>query len=82
MSEKIEEPFSQGKNWHGLRRFRRHRLARVRQESYLIGWAVNLKRRAKLLSPERRTAEAAGNPAVNILSVAMKMIPSFPLSAS
>jgi transposase len=47
----IEELFGEGKDWHGLRRFRRRGLARVRQETYLIGWVLNLKRLAKHLGP-------------------------------
>ena len=47
----IEELFGEGKDWHGLRRFRRRGLHRVRQETYLIGWVLNLKRLAKLLAP-------------------------------
>ena len=47
----IEELFGEGKEWHGLRRFRRRGLARVRQETYLIGWVLNLKRLAKHLGP-------------------------------
>ncbi len=50
--KQIEELFGEGKDWHGLRRFRRRRLDRVRQETYLIGWVLNLKRLAKLLSPQ------------------------------
>jgi len=50
--KKIEELFGEGKDWHGLRRFRRRGLLKVRQESYLIGWVLNLKRLAKLLIPE------------------------------
>jgi transposase len=45
----IEELFGEAKDWHGLRRFRRRRLVRVRQETYLIGWVLNLKRLAKHL---------------------------------
>jgi hypothetical protein len=45
----IEELFGEGKDWHGLRRFRRRGLTRVRQETYLIGWVLNLKRLAKHL---------------------------------
>lgn len=47
----IEELFGEAKDWHGLRRFRRRRLVRVRQETYLIGWVLNLKRLAKHLHP-------------------------------
>ena len=50
--KKIEELFGEGKDWHGLRRFRRRGLLKVRQESFLIGWVLNLKRLAKLLIPE------------------------------
>lgn len=49
--KQIEELFGEGKDWHGLRRFRRRGLERVRQETYLIGWALNLKRLAKLMTP-------------------------------
>ena len=52
----IEELFGEGKDWHGLRRFRRRRLLRVRQETLLIGWVLNLKRLAKLLVPEAQPA--------------------------
>ena len=47
--KKIEELFGEGKEFHGLRRFRRRRLYRVREETWLIGWVLNLKRLAKLL---------------------------------
>jgi hypothetical protein len=47
----IEELFGEGKDWHGLRRFRRRGLHRVRQEAHLIGWVLNLKRLAKALTP-------------------------------
>jgi len=52
----IEELFGEGKDWHGLRRFRRRGLARVRQETYLIGWVLNLKRLAKHLGPALQPA--------------------------
>jgi Transposase DDE domain len=52
----IEELFGEGKDWRGLRRFRRCRLRRVRQETLLIGWVLNLKRLAKLLDPEAQPA--------------------------
>jgi len=54
--KKIEELFGEGKDWHGLRRFRRRGLQRVRQETYLIGWVLNLKRLAKLLAPQLQPA--------------------------
>jgi transposase len=49
--KKIEELFGEAKDWHGLRRFRRRRLFRVREESLLIGWVLNLKRLATVLVP-------------------------------
>ncbi len=54
--KKIEELFGEGKDWHGLRRFRRRGLHRVREEARLIGWVLNLKRLAKLLTPRVSTA--------------------------
>ena len=54
--KKIEELFGEGKDWHGLRRLRRRRLPRVREEAFLIGWVLNLKRLAKLLTPRISTA--------------------------
>src|SRR3989442_2652356 len=54
--KKIEGLFGEGKDWHGLRRFRRRQRLRVREEAVLIGWVVNLKRLAKLLKPRGRTA--------------------------
>ena len=52
----IEELFGEGKDWHGLRRFRRRGLRRVRQETYLIGWVLNLKRLARHLGPPLQPA--------------------------
>jgi transposase len=49
--KKIEELFGEAKDWHGLRRFRRRGLLRVREETLLIGWVLNLKRLATLLPP-------------------------------
>jgi transposase len=49
--KKIEELFGEAKDWHGLRRFRRRGRLRVHQEVVMIGWALNLKRLAKLLAP-------------------------------
>jgi transposase len=54
--KKIEELFGEAKDWHGLRRFRRRGLPRVRQETLLIGWVLNLKRLAKLLMPPVQAA--------------------------
>ena len=48
--KKIEEVFGEAMEFHGLRRFRRRRLYRVREETWLIGWVLNLKRLAKLLA--------------------------------
>ncbi len=48
--KKIEELFGEGKEFHGLRRFRRRQLYRVREETWLIGWVLNLKRLAKHLT--------------------------------
>jgi transposase len=49
--KKIEELFGEAKDWHGMRRFRRRRLLRVREEAWLIGWVLNLKRLAVALGP-------------------------------
>jgi transposase len=49
--KKIEELFGEGKDWHGLRRFRRRGLLKVREEALLIGWVLNLKRLAVALGP-------------------------------
>jgi Transposase DDE domain len=54
--KKIEELFGEGKEFHGLRRFRRRQLYRVREETWLIGWVLNLKRLAKLLVTQPATA--------------------------
>jgi len=43
----IKELFGEGKNWHGLRRFRRRGHRRAQQEALLIGWVFNLKRLAR-----------------------------------
>jgi transposase len=44
----LEELFGEGKDWHGLRRFRRRGHRRVQQETLLIGWVLNLKRLARV----------------------------------
>lgn len=46
--KKIEELWGEGKDWHGLRRFARRMLENVRQEAWMIGWLLNLKRLASL----------------------------------
>jgi hypothetical protein len=52
----IEELFGEGKDWHGLRRFRRRGRRRVQQEALLIGWVLNLKRLAKAQAPRVQPA--------------------------
>jgi hypothetical protein len=54
--KKIEELFGEAKDWHGMRRFRRRGLMRVREEALLIGWVLNLKRRAYALPPPEQPA--------------------------
>ena len=54
--KKIEELFGEAKDWHGLRRFRRRGLLKVREETLLIGWVLNLKRLASLLAPRMSPA--------------------------
>jgi transposase len=46
--KKIEELWGEGKECHGLRRFARRGLHRVRQEALMLGWLLNLKRIAAL----------------------------------
>ncbi|MDF0642522.1 MAG: transposase [Nitrospira sp.] len=47
--KKIEELWGEAKCWHGFRRFRRRGLLQVRDEAYLMGWLLHLKRLATLL---------------------------------
>ncbi|MCS6326739.1 MAG: IS5 family transposase [Nitrospira sp.] len=47
--KKIEELWGEAKCRHGFRRFRRRGLLQVRDEAYLMGWLLNLKRLAKRL---------------------------------
>jgi transposase len=47
--KKIEELWGEAKCWHGFRRFHRRGLVQVRDEAYLMGWLLNLKRLATLL---------------------------------
>ena len=54
--KKIEELFGEAKDWHGLRRFRRRGLLRVREEAFLVGWVLNLKRLASALGPKPQPA--------------------------
>jgi len=53
--KKIEELFGEAKEYHGLRRFRGRGLIKVREEAWLIGWVLNLKRMAKLNKPQSAT---------------------------
>lgn len=48
--KQIEELFGEGKDLHGLRRFRRRTLEKIREEAWLIGTVLNLKRLARCLS--------------------------------
>lgn len=47
--KKIEELWGEAKCWHGFRRFQRRGLVQVRDEAYLMGWLLNLKRLANIL---------------------------------
>ena len=47
--KKIEELWGEAKCWHGFRRFHRRGLLQVRDEAFLMGWLLNLKRLATLL---------------------------------
>jgi len=47
--KKIEELWGEAKCWHGFHRFRRRGLWQVRDEAYLMGWLLNLKRLSKLM---------------------------------
>lgn len=42
--KKIEELWGEAKCWHGFRCFKRRGLMNVRDEAYLMGWLLNLKR--------------------------------------
>ena len=46
--KKIEELWGESKEEHGFRRFFRRTLENVRQEAFLIGWLLNLKRLAAI----------------------------------
>lgn len=60
--KKIEELWGEAKCWHGFRRFQRRGLVQVRDEAYLMGWLLNLKRLAKLLPvPALREHRGAAN---------------------
>ena len=47
--KKIEELWGEAKEEHGFRRFVRRTLDNVRQEAWMMGWLLNLKRLATLL---------------------------------
>lgn len=59
----IEPMFAEGKQWHGLRRFRLRRLWRVNSEAFLIASVQNIKR---LLKP-RFTTQNDPDPGVSIV---------------
>ncbi|MBN2243043.1 MAG: transposase [Acidobacteria bacterium] len=50
--KKIEELFGEAKEFHGMRRLRRRGLDKVGEETWLIGWVLNLKRMSKLIKPQ------------------------------
>jgi transposase len=47
--KKIEELWGEAKCWHGFRRFQRRGLLQVRDEAFLMGWLLNLKRLSHLI---------------------------------
>ena len=47
--KKIEERWGEAKCWHGFRRVQRRGRLQVRDEAYLMGWRLNLKRLATVL---------------------------------
>jgi len=42
--KKIKELWGEAKCWHGFRQFCQRGLQQVRDEAYLVGWLLNLKR--------------------------------------
>ena len=54
--KRIEELFGEGKEYHGLRRFRRRRKPRVENETWMTAWVLNLKRLASILEPAPSTS--------------------------
>jgi hypothetical protein len=60
----VEPLFGEGKQWHGLRRFRLRRLWRVNIEALLIGAGLNLKRLLKAWGWGRRPCPSGATMAV------------------
>lgn len=54
--KRIEELFGEGKEYHGLRRFRRRGRLEVGEETWMIAWVLNLKRLATILEPAPSTS--------------------------
>lgn len=50
--KKIEELWGEAKCWHGFREFKRRGLVNVRDEAFLMGWLLNLKRLSWLIPQE------------------------------
>ncbi len=50
--KKIEELWGEAKCWHGFREFKRRGLSNVRDEAFLMGWLLNLKRLSRLIPQE------------------------------
>jgi transposase len=61
----VEPLFGEGKQWHGLRRFRLRRLWRVNIEALLIGAGLNLKRLLKTWGWGRRLFPGGADVAAN-----------------
>ncbi len=47
--KKIEELWGEAKCWHGFRRFQRRGWLQVKDEAFLMGWLLNLKRLSTLI---------------------------------
>ncbi len=71
----VEPLFGEGKQWHGLRRFRLRRLWRVNIEALLIGAGLNLKRLLKTWGWGRRLCPSGAAVAFNQTEGAVVCLP-------